>query len=151
MTRTRRRAKTPGRFEERDAMIRIAAPAAAALLLAACTADPGAREPPQIDPASYTVEIVASGLSHPWDIAFLPGGDMLVTERPGRLRLISDGVLRDGPVGGVPEVYAEGQGGLFEILLAPDFEDSGVVYLSYASGDADANATSVMKARYEDG
>ncbi|XBQ16518.1 MAG: PQQ-dependent sugar dehydrogenase [Oceanicaulis sp.] len=132
-------------------MIRIAAPAAAGLCLAACIAEPEAPELAEIDPATYAVEVVAGGLAHPWDIAFLPGGDMLVTERPGRLRVISGGVLQDEPVSGVPEVYAEGQGGLLEIMLAPDFADSRIVYISYASGDAEANATSVMKARYEDG
>ena len=65
---------------------------------------------------SYRVVTVAEGLEIPWSITFLPDGDMLVTERPGRLRIIRDGVLLPDSVPGVPEVHAEGQGGLFDVL-----------------------------------
>ena len=105
----------------------------------------------QTDPALYVAETIVSGLDHPWGIAFLPDGTMLVTERSGQLRLIEDGVLRPEPVEGVPPVLAEGQGGLFDIVLAPDFAETGRIYLSLASGDADANATAVFRARYADG
>ena len=99
--------------------------------------------------ADYRLETVAEGLEHPWSLAFLPDGGMLVTERPGRLRLVdADGALREAPVAGVPEVFAEAQAGLFEVMLAPDFADSGLLYLSYAYGDITANNTCLGRARF---
>jgi len=98
----------------------------------------------------YRVETMAEGLEHPWSIAWLPDGTVLVTERPGRLRVIRDGRLLDVGVDGVPEVYAAGQGGLFEALPDPDFANSGWLYLSYAHGTPEANATRVARARLED-
>ncbi|CAN0350683.1 unnamed protein product [Discosporangium mesarthrocarpum] len=77
------------------------------------------------------VTVVASGLSHPWAIAFLPDGNMLVTERPGRLRIIRDGVLDPKPIAGVPEVRSEGNGGLQDVTLHPDFASNQLIYLTY--------------------
>lgn len=77
------------------------------------------------------VEVVARGLSHPWSVAFLPGGDMLITERAGRLRIVRDGVLSPNPITGVPEVTAEQLLGLMEVLPHPDFAQNQLVYLSY--------------------
>jgi glucose/arabinose dehydrogenase len=130
-------------------MIRHAALAASILALAACSGATDRSEAPDVDPAGYSVEVVADGLSYPWDIAFLPGGDILVTERSGALRLIRDGVLQDGSVSGVPEVFFAGQGGLFEVEPAPDYAASRTVYLTYAQGDADANATALYRARFD--
>ncbi|MFL1404403.1 PQQ-dependent sugar dehydrogenase [Marinobacter sp. M1N3S26] len=99
---------------------------------------------------SYRVETVVSGLEHPWSLAFLPDGGMLVTERPGRLRRITpDGELDPEPVSGVPEVLTGGQAGLFDVSLAPDFEDSRGLYLSYACGTVQANHTCLARARLE--
>lgn len=98
----------------------------------------------------YRIETVADGLDHPWSLAFLPDGRLLVTERPGRLRMVEDGTL-SAPVTGVPAVHAVSQGGLFEVLPASDFADSGLLYLSYAAGGPDANATTVLRARLADG
>lgn len=81
---------------------------------------------------------VVSGLAHPWSVAFLPGGDMLVTERPGRLRLVRDGQLVDEPVGGVPDIHAERQGGLLDVVLHPGFAENRFVYLTYAKRCADS-------------
>lgn len=85
------------------------------------------------------VTVFAKGLEHPWGLAFLPDGRALVTERPGRLRLVAkDGELSP-PVSGVPDVYAEGQGGLLDVAVDPDFSTNGFVYLSYAEpGDGGA-------------
>jgi glucose/arabinose dehydrogenase len=77
------------------------------------------------------VSVVARGLSHPWAIAFLPNGDMLVTERSGRLRLVRDGVLDPRPIAGVPEVRTDGNGGLMDVALHPRFERNRLVYLTY--------------------
>jgi len=98
----------------------------------------------------YTLETVVSGLEHPWSLAFLPDGRMLVTERAGRLRVVDDGVLLDEPVAGVPEAYVASQGGLFEVLPDPDFEDNGLIYLSLAHGSARANRTRVVRGRLDD-
>ena len=98
----------------------------------------------------YQVETVVSGLEHPWSLAFLPDGGMLVTERLGRLRRITpDGELDPEPVSGVPEVLTGGQAGLFDVSLAPDFEDSRRLYLSYACGTVQANHTCLARARLE--
>src|SRR5215831_307764 len=77
------------------------------------------------------VSVVTKGLSHPWSLAFLPDGTMLVTERPGRLRVIHDGVLDPQPVAGVPQVQAGGTSGLMDIALHPDFSTNRLVYFTY--------------------
>lgn len=77
------------------------------------------------------VVVYARGLSHPWSIAFLPGGDKLVTERGGQLRLIRNDALKPGPVAGVPEARASGIAGLMDIALHPAFEQNHYVYISY--------------------
>ena len=97
----------------------------------------------------YRIATVAIGLDHPWSIAFLPNGDELVTERNGRLRLISGGKLVPRPISGVPAVYNEGQGGLFDVVLHPGFAQNHILYLSYAAGDARANGTRVLRARLD--
>jgi glucose/arabinose dehydrogenase len=88
---------------------------------------------------------VASGLEHPWGMAFLPDGRVLVTERPGRLRIIGrDGRVGD-PIEGVPAVDATGQGGLLDVVLDPEFAANRTVYLSYAEPRDDGNGTSVAR------
>lgn len=99
--------------------------------------------------AQYRIETVAGGLAHPWSLAFLPDGRLLVTERAGRLRIIADGELLPEPVAGVPEAYVASQGGLFEVLPAPDFAASGYICLSLAHGNAGANATRLVRGRLE--
>lgn len=104
---------------------------------------------PQAPSTAVKVEVVAKGLSHPWGLQFLADGRLLVTERDGRLRLVAmDGRL-SAPVEGVPEVHARGQGGLFDVRLAPDFATSSVVYMSYAEPreGGSKSGTSVARAR----
>ena len=85
-------------------------------------------------------DVVARGLEHPWALAFLPDGRMLVTERPGRLRIVSmDGTI-SAPLAGVPAVYARGQGGLLDVALDPAFAQNRLVYLSYAEPGEDNTA-----------
>jgi glucose/arabinose dehydrogenase len=93
-------------------------------------------------------EIVATGLNHPWAIAFLPEGRMLVTERAGRLRVITrEGNVSD-PVAGLPEVFAQGQGGLLDVALGPSFARDRMIYWSYAEPrEGNANGTSVARGR----
>jgi len=102
----------------------------------------------------YTIQIdqVAGGLSNPWSIAFLPDGDILVTERAGRLRLIRHGELQEAPISGVPEVKITVLGGLLDVLLHPEFADNQIIYLSYAKGRDEDNrsSTAIARARLED-
>jgi glucose/arabinose dehydrogenase len=94
------------------------------------------------------VSIVTEGLEHPWGLAFLPDGRMLVTERPGRLRIAgADGRLDPKPVDGLPEIAARGQGGLLDVALHPEFEDNAWVYLSYAAGGRQGVGTEVARGR----
>ena len=125
---------------------RLALPVLLALALAACGGDDAA--PPATEPRPATAteqepardelelrepEVVASSLEVPWGLAFLPGGEILVTERPGRVRAIVDGELRD--VGSVPGVVRRGEGGLLGVALHPSFEETRLVYLYYTAAD----------------
>ena len=77
------------------------------------------------------VSVVTKGLSHPWSMAWLPNGDMLITERAGQLRIIRNGVLDPMPIAGVPKVQAGGTSGLLDIALHPKFATNGLVYMAY--------------------
>ncbi len=127
-------------------MLRLAVLSTAALAgLAALTAamPAAAQTAPAFQPR---VETVASGLAHPWGLAFLPDGSMLVTERPGRLRHVAGGVLSP-PLAGVPAVLSAGQGGLLDIALDPNFASNRLVYLSYSEPREDGSGTSVARGR----
>jgi aldose sugar dehydrogenase len=99
----------------------------------------------------YRVVTVVDGLVHPWSIAFLPDGTMLVTERPGRLRIVRNGALFSQPVEGVPAVWARGQGGLLDVVPHPDFATNRLIYLSYSkpSAEGDQATTAVVRGRFE--
>src|SRR5579859_12080 len=77
------------------------------------------------------VTVVTKGLVHPWALAFLPHGRLLVTERPGRIRIVRDGVLDPKPIGGVPQPRTNGNGGLMDIALHPRFAENHLVYFTY--------------------
>ena len=99
----------------------------------------------------YRVVTVADGFVVPWSMAFLPNGDMLVTERGGTLRIVRDGMLLPDPVEGIPEVVARGQGGLLEVLPHPDFATNRLIYISYskATGNSPGGTTSVIRGTFE--
>jgi len=99
--------------------------------------------------ADARITTFVDGLEFPWSLAFLPDGSMLVTERGGRLRVIRDGRLVPDPVEGVPDVHVARQAGLFDVLLDPGFAQNRTVYLSYAYGTADRNATRVLRAEFD--
>ena len=105
---------------------------------------PVAAEVHQSTHHAYRAVTVIEGLEHPWSIAFLPDGGLLITERPGRLRLVRDGQLVDNPVAGVPAVHAEGQGGLLDVVLHPEFSDNGFVYLSYSKRCTESGNTTAV-------
>lgn len=121
-------------------------------LMAACSSATPASVPADrvldTEVGKLAVSTVAEGLEHPWGLAFLPDGRALVTERPGRLRLLSTDGRLSAPLVGVPPVRAVGQGGLLDVALDPAFADNGLVYLSYSEpGEADDSGTSVARAR----
>jgi len=97
---------------------------------------------------NYTTETVVSDVSVPWGMDWLPNGDMLLTERSGTLHIFSDGQLSE-PVAGVPEVWANGQGGLLDVALHPDYEENGWIYITYSSpqGNERGANTALMRAR----
>ncbi len=92
---------------------------------------------------------ILEGLENPWSMAWLPDGAILITERPGRLRIIRNGVLDPTPITGVPEIFANGQGGLMEVSLHPNFAKNNLVYLSYSHGNQKANRTRVARAKFD--
>ena len=99
------------------------------------------------DAGQVRVETVARGLEHPWGMAFLPDGRLLVTERPGRLRIVAaDGTLSP-PLSGVPAVADQGQGGLLDVALDPGFAQNRTIYLSYAEAGEGGAGTAVARAR----
>lgn len=149
---------------------------AAALIFAACTGSPSngqqsqdavaqgapntdftpafagqTRAPEVLSGVQINAEEIATGLSHPWAIVFLPDGRMLVTERPGRLRVVTrEGQISD-PVAGLPEVFAQGQGGLLDVVLSPGFATDRLIYWTYsAPREGGGNGTSVARGRLSD-
>jgi len=97
----------------------------------------------------FRIVTLAEGLEHPWSMAFLPDGRILITERPGRLRLFANGALHPEPITGLPQIAQHGQGGLLDVAIHPDFARNGLVYLAFASRDADGVGTSIGRARLE--
>ena len=105
----------------------------------------------------YRVVTFADGLVQPWSIAFLPGGDTLITERPGRLRIVRNGKLLPAPVEGLPAVVFEGQGGLLEVAAHPDFAANRLLYITYSKQTGEKTdpkqptpaTTALIRARFE--
>ena len=123
-----------------------ALPALAALTGLLLTSLPATAQTIDSSAGALTASVVAEGLAHPWGLALLPDGRMLVTERSGQLRMVADGVV-GAPIEGTPDVFNQGQGGLLDIALAPDFADSGKLYLSFSEPGEGGAGTAVMAAR----
>lgn len=96
------------------------------------------------DAARVKFEVMVTGLEHPWSMVFLPDGDLLVTERVGRMRVIRDGRLMPAPVRGLPEVTARGQGGLLDVVLHPGFAANRMLYVSYVTRRENGDMTLVV-------
>jgi glucose/arabinose dehydrogenase len=103
--------------------------------------------PVQTEEQQIRVATVVKGLEHAWGLAFLPDGRMLVTERPGRLRIVQNGKLLPQPVQGLPAIREHGQGGLLDVALHPKFSENGWIYLSYAGRGDGGYGTEVLRAR----
>ncbi|QQR37669.1 PQQ-dependent sugar dehydrogenase [Devosia oryziradicis] len=119
--------------------------------LVAVLAAPAVAQTVESSAGNLTATVVAEGLDHPWALGFLPDGRMLVTERSGQLRVISEGVVGE-PIAGVPAVYNQGQGGLLDLALSPDFATNGRIYLTFAEPAQEAGlqrgqGTAVLSAR----
>lgn len=161
--RAARRAAAAEAQRRRRLMLLLTGALLLALVLAACSGQEGnageatagsqsaepAGEVHSSQRADFRVATVVSGLAHPWSMAFLPGGDLLVTERPGRLRVVRNGVLQPEPVAGTPEVWAQGQGGLLEVALHPDFASNQLVYLTYSKPAGSGATTALFRGRLE--
>ena len=123
------------------------------LLVTQCQAQTPQTGPSQRSPTpkpirgTVTAEPVASGLEHPWALAFLPDGRILVTERPGRLRIVAPSGRVSDPLGGVPKVQAGGQGGLLDVAIDPKFTENRLVYLSYSEPGEGGAGTAVARGR----
>ena len=98
----------------------------------------------------FRVVTLVRGLDHPWGLAFLPGGDMLITERPGRLLRVDGATLQPRTVRGLPAIAAVGQGGLLDVTLHPEFASNRLVYLSFTGADEDGVGTEVARGRLAD-
>lgn len=105
--------------------------------------------PQDVETVGAKVRVVPffRGLANPWSIAFLPNGDMLITEKPGRLRIARNGTLEPQPIAGVPEVWAVGQGGLLEVLPHPEFSQNQFLYLTYSKPCAAEKSATTALAR----
>ena len=135
-------------------ILRVGRFAIAALVAAGCGAGSAVDASGQGAPRDsrhhdFRVVTVVEGLEHPWGMAFLPGGDVLVTERPGRLRLVRGGELDPRPIEGVPAVRAGGQGGLLDVAVHPDFGSNRLVYLSFSKPGPLGATTAVVRGRLE--
>ncbi|HAX78526.1 MAG TPA: hypothetical protein DCY88_22515 [Cyanobacteria bacterium UBA11372] len=130
--------------------------AIALLAIASCNVAPTSPNSPTTAAAEnvaaaqgFQKTTVLTGLEHPWSIAWLPDGAMLITERPGRLRIVRNGTLNPTPISGVPPVLASGQGGLMDVSLHPRFAQNRLVYLTYSHGTIDANRTRIARATFD--
>lgn len=118
------------------------------LSLTACLETQTAPEIEKTSSTEFKVEVIDKGLANPWAVAELPNGDFLITERGGKAYLLSSGSRT--LLSGLPkDILAQGQGGLLDIVLAPDFTSSGEIYLSYAYGTIDNNGTALLRAKLE--
>jgi aldose sugar dehydrogenase len=137
-------------------LVSLGAALAAVTWLAACgrpdySQAQAPRSPnPEPTPGVVRVETVARGLDHPWALEFLPDGRMLVTERPGRLRIVGAGGRISPPLAGVPQVQASGQGGLLDVALDPEFAQNQLIYLSYAEPGQGGAGTAVARGQLTD-
>ena len=146
----RRHGRWLGRWQGRWKLAALGAALAFCAATAAAQSIPLAGPVVKSERATFRVTQVTGNLQYPWGLAFLPDGRMLVTERPGRLRLIgADGKLDPRAIEGIPKVAASGQGGLLDVAVHPRFAENGWVYLSFAGSDGDGASTEVVRGRLD--
>lgn len=98
----------------------------------------------------FSIDTLATGLRHPWSMAFLPDGRILIAERPGNLLIWENGNIREQPVAGLPEIWPNGQGGLLEVVLHPEFEQNHIIYLAFSKQINGAGNTAIARAKLTD-
>jgi glucose/arabinose dehydrogenase len=130
---------------------RLISLSAVSLLSTSCAVSGQDKQSYQTSAGELRLTTVARGLDHPWGMAFLPDGRMLVTERPGRMRIVGPDGRLSPPLEGVPQVHARGQGGLLGVALDPDFEKNRRIYFSYAEPGEGGAGTAVARARLGEG
>jgi aldose sugar dehydrogenase len=101
----------------------------------------------ETEEVSFRIDTLATGLENPWGMAFLPDGRILIVERPGKLRIFALGELRETPVPGIPDIWDHGQGGLLDVVLHPNYDENGWIYLAYAAPRGDGGNTSISRGR----
>jgi glucose/arabinose dehydrogenase len=116
------------------------------LVVTLCLSESTTAEIKDSSDPDYLIETVVDGLDFPWSLAFLPNGDMLITELGGSLRLVQDGELQEQRVSGVPDIYHAGQGGLMDVVVDKDFLDNHKIYLSLSHGQRSGNGTRLVSA-----
>lgn len=120
-------------------------------LIIGCTG-PGESEQAPLPDMDYGFELVTEGIEIPWGMDWLPNGDLLITNRAGNLHIVRDGVLVETPITGLPDdIYANGQGGLLDLRVHPDYSDNGWIYMSYSSsnGEGDGANTAIVRAKLD--
>ena len=122
----------------------------AVIIAAACSTADGSNREFRTSAGPVRAVTVASGLSHPWALAFLPDGRMLVTERGGAMRIVSADGTVGAPLTGLPRIHADGQGGLLDVVLDPDFATTRVIWFSYSEPGEGGSGTAVARARLGD-
>lgn len=127
-------------------MLTLACVSAVTLLAAATSTPKGTKSQEH----ALRIVTIASGLEHPWGHTFLPDGRIIVTERPGRLRIIKDGQLDPDPVTGLPDIAARGQGGLLDVARHPDFSNNRLLYISYSATGTGGIGTEVARGKLVD-
>jgi glucose/arabinose dehydrogenase len=143
----------PSLAQQAPAADRTAVPAAAAPRRAFFQSVPLGDGPWTFDTQRHKirVSVVTKDLENPWGFAFLPSGDVLVTERPGRLRIVRGGVLDPMPIGGLPEIHAVSLGGLLDVALHPRFAENHLVYFTYSKPGERGSTTAVGRGRFDGG
>jgi len=147
MTRINQRLGLFALSPHRRPLVALIAATALALVSGTCLAEDRVID---TETGKIKVETLANGLNHPWGMAFLPDGRILVTERVGQLRIVAEDGTLSGPLAGVPKVFAQGQGGLLDVALDPKFRENKLIYISYAEPGKDGAGTAVARGHLTD-
>ena len=137
------------RHPDRRSLVGVVSGILFGAVFAAAITSPAVAQTVNSQKQSFRPVVVTKGLEHPWALAFLPDGRMLITERPGRLRVVADGRLQREAISGVPKVAARGQGGLLDVVLHPDYASNGWIYLSFSAPVRRRAHTAVVRARLD--
>ena len=118
-------------------------------IITSCSGNNDKSQPENNKTSTHQIEaeVLAEGLESPWSMAFLPDGRILIAERPGRLRVFSNGKLQETLITGLPKIWAHGQGGLLDVVLHPNYNDNGWIYLAYSTNEGNVGSTAIARAK----